>query len=309
MALGPVLPTKMVCPSPFWRTTSDVPMEPPPPDRFSTIADWPQAFCRCAASIRPITSVLPPAAAGTMRRTVSVGRQSAAWPRRGKAAVAETAAAADSTPRRESVAITCHSQLRLSFYGSVGNARQAGKRRVGEGGLVEAEQLEQRRQVAELLARGRRGAADEIEYPAVLHSVIGEPLHLAVLVEIDRDHPLVDEPLVHEGDRTLGALRNVVEHLAVEGCDRGRRSHHDQHLILARPDRDLLQRAGGKDVAFLKLFAGASAQRRAHQGDRGNSADAAPAREQAARSAHTRAFLARHSHSGTGPVPLHRARR
>src|SRR5712671_4266750 len=117
MALGPGLPTKMVCPSPFWRTTSDVPMVPPPPDRFSTIADWLQAFCRCAASIRPITSVLPPAAAGTMRRTVSVGRQSAAWPRRGKAAVAENAAAADSTRRRESLVVTSHSLLRLLFCG------------------------------------------------------------------------------------------------------------------------------------------------------------------------------------------------
>src|SRR5260221_10601590 len=309
MALGPGLPTKIVCPSPFWRTTSDVPMVPPPPDRFSTIADWPQAFCRCAASIRPITSVLPPAAAGTMRRTVSVGRTAAAWPGRGTAGVAETAAAADSTPRREILSVTFHSQLRRSFYGSVGNARQAGKRRVGAGALVEAEQLEQRRQVAELLARGRRGAADEIEYPAVLHSVIGEPLHLAVLVEIDRDHPLVDEPLVHEGDRTLGALRNVVEHLAVEGCDRGRRSHHDQHLILARPDRDLLQRTRRQNIALLKLFAGASAQRRAHQGDGGNSAQAAPARVKPARRAHACASLAGHSHSGTGPVPLHRARR
>src|SRR5438309_7742213 len=27
---------------------------------------------------------------------------------------------------------------------------------------------------------------------------------------------------------------------------RGWRSHHDQHLILARPDRNLLQRAGGR---------------------------------------------------------------
>ena len=51
-------------------------MVPPPPERFSTTADWPQAVCRCAASSRPITSVLPPAAAGTMIRTVSVGRQS-----------------------------------------------------------------------------------------------------------------------------------------------------------------------------------------------------------------------------------------
>src|SRR5229473_6863952 len=297
----------MVCPSPFWRTTSVVPMVPPPPDLFSTMADWPQAFCRCAASNRPITSVVPPGAAGTMRRTVSVGRQSAAWPRRGKTAVAENAAAADSTRRRESLPVTFRSLLRLLFCGSVGNARQVGKRRLGAGALVEAEQLEQRRQVAEFLARGRRGAADEVEYPAVLQPVIGEPLHLAVFVEIDRDHPLVDEPLVHEGDRTLGTLRNVIEHLTVEGCDRRWRSHHDQHLILTRPDRDLLERARRQDIALLKLFAGASAQRRAHQGDGGNSAQAAPARVKPARRAHACASLAGHSHSGTGPVPLHRA--
>src|ERR1700676_4582119 len=113
MALGPGLPTSMVCPSPFWRTTSEVPMVPPPPDLFSTIADWPHAACRCCASIRPITSVLPPAAAGTMRRTVSVGRQSEAWPKRGKAAAAENAAAADNTLRRESLLVTFHSLLRL----------------------------------------------------------------------------------------------------------------------------------------------------------------------------------------------------
>src|SRR6266481_1805667 len=117
MALGPGLPTRMVCPSPFWRTASDVPMVPPPPDRFSTIADWPHAVCRCAASNRPITSVVPPAAAGTMRRTFSVGRQSAAWPRRGKAAVADSAAAADSTRRRESSLVTFHSLLGFSFAG------------------------------------------------------------------------------------------------------------------------------------------------------------------------------------------------
>src|SRR6195256_3313972 len=117
MALGPGLPTRMVCPSPFWRTASAVPMVPPPPDRFSTIADWPHAVCRCAASNRPITSVVPPAAAGTMRRTFSVGRQSAAWPRRGKAAVADSAAAADSTRRRESSLVTFHSLLGFSFAG------------------------------------------------------------------------------------------------------------------------------------------------------------------------------------------------
>ena len=45
---------------PLLRTASAVPMVPPPPERFSTTADWPQAFCRCAASNRPITSVVPP---------------------------------------------------------------------------------------------------------------------------------------------------------------------------------------------------------------------------------------------------------
>src|SRR3954452_10523849 len=100
MALGPGLPTRMVWPSPFWRTTSDVPMVPPPPERFSTTADWPQFACRCAANNRPITSVLPPAAAGTMMRTVSFGRQSARLAR-GRIAAADTPAAAARTRRRD----------------------------------------------------------------------------------------------------------------------------------------------------------------------------------------------------------------
>src|SRR5215471_454062 len=64
--------------------------------------------------------------------------------------------------------------------------------------LIEAEQLEQRRQIAEFLTGGRRGAADEVEDLAVLQAVIGEPADLAVLVEIDGDHALVDHLLVHE---------------------------------------------------------------------------------------------------------------
>ena len=75
---------------------------------------------------------------------------------------------------------------------------------------------------------------------------------------IDRDHALVDDPLVHEGDRAFGTLRNVVKHLAAEGGDRGGRSHYDQHLVLARADGNLLERAGGQDVALLELLAGAS---------------------------------------------------
>src|SRR5712691_4807308 len=67
--------------------------------------------------------------------------------------------------------------------------------------LVEAQQLEQRRQVAQLLARGLLGAADEVEDLAVLQAVIGETPDLAVLVEIDCDHPLVDHLGLHEHHR------------------------------------------------------------------------------------------------------------
>src|SRR6478609_354169 len=103
IALGPGLPTRMVWPSAFARTTSAAPMVPPAPERFSTIADWPQTDCRCAASNRPITSVEPPAAAGTISLTVSVGRQSPA-PRleRGTIAADVNAAAPASTRRRDS---------------------------------------------------------------------------------------------------------------------------------------------------------------------------------------------------------------
>src|SRR5256885_2201841 len=198
----------MVWPSPLLRTTSMVPMVPPPPERFSTTADWPQAVCRCAASNRPITSVVPPAAAGTIRRTVSVGRQSPA-PRlaRGRMAAVESAAAPVNTRRRENVlVVTSHSLWGCCFAATLGSTGRPGKRatwrrrarnqrrrhrfRDAENESVEAKQLEQRRQVAEFLAGRGRGAADEVEDPAVLQTGIGEPLHLAFLVQIDHDHPL-----------------------------------------------------------------------------------------------------------------------
>ena len=89
-------------PSPLvLRATSAVPIVPPPPERFSTTADCPQAVCRCAASSRPITSVLPPGAAGTISLTVSLGRQSARL-LRGKMAAVASAAAPDNSLRRDS---------------------------------------------------------------------------------------------------------------------------------------------------------------------------------------------------------------
>src|ERR1700752_237700 len=103
IALGPGLPTRMTWPSALDRTTSAAPMVPPAPERFSTMSDWPHTDCRCAASRRPITSVEPPAAAGTISLTVSAGRQSPA-PRleRGTIAAVVSAAAPVNTRRRDS---------------------------------------------------------------------------------------------------------------------------------------------------------------------------------------------------------------
>src|SRR5882757_11093764 len=75
------------------------------------------------------------------------------------------------------------------------------------------ENLEHRVDVGDVAAAGRRGAADEVEYLAVLHAVIGKTFHPAALVEIDCDHALVGDRLRHERNRALGALGNVVEGL------------------------------------------------------------------------------------------------
>src|SRR5436305_10374068 len=159
--------------------------------------------------------------------------------------------------------------------------------------LPEADQLEQRREVAEFLAGGWRGAADEVENLAVLQAVIGEPDHLAVLVEIDRDHPLVDQLLVHEHHLALGALRNVIKDFAIQRGNGRWRAHHDQHLVLAGADRDLLQCAGRQDVTLLELLAGATAENRAedraYQSERRKGAKTAPARGWAARRGRARA--------------------
>src|SRR5262249_14830416 len=68
---------------------------------------------------------------------------------------------------------------------------------------LEAEQLEEAREIIDLAPARRRGAADEVEDLAVLDAVIGEPLHAAVLVEIDRDHALIDRLLLQKCDRSL----------------------------------------------------------------------------------------------------------
>src|SRR5262249_15632872 len=122
---------------------------------------------------------------------------------------------------------------------------------VGSPAWLEAEQLEEAREIIDLAPARRCRAAYEVEDLAVLDAVIGEPLHAAVLVEIDRDHALIDGLLHHEGDGALGALGDVVERLAADGRDSRGRAQQDQHLLLAGADRDLLERAFGNDVAFL----------------------------------------------------------
>jgi hypothetical protein len=118
---------------------------------------------------------------------------------------------------------------------------------------------------------GRRRAADEIEYLAVLHAVGRDPLDPPVLVEINRHHALVGDAGGHERHRPFGALRDIIERFAADGRDGRGRAEHDQHLFLRRAERDLLERSVGQDVAALEGFAETAAERkgkRKHHGQR-----------------------------------------
>src|ERR1700728_2216657 len=122
--------------------------------------------------------------------------------------------------------------------------------------------LDRAEQVAEhgvFVAAGRRGVADKVEDVAVLHAVFGEALNFAVSVEIDRDHPLIGDAGLHEADRTIGALRDVIERFAAHRCDGRRGAEHDQHLFLRGAERDLLKRPVGQHVAALEGLADAEA--------------------------------------------------
>ena len=123
-------------------------------------------------------------------------------------------------------------------------------------------------EVVQLSAAGWRGPADEVENLAVLERVVGKPLDAAVLVEIDGDHALARDFGIHERDALLGALGDVIERLAADGCDGGGCSEHDQHLLLARANRDLLERALLIDVAplvNLREIVGSAAGQRKRQ--------------------------------------------
>src|SRR6266404_738514 len=130
-------------------------------------------------------------------------------------------------------------------------SRRRGRPAGAHGATRSLEDFEDIAQVGELLTGGRGGAADEVEDPAVLHAIVGEPFDPAVPIEIDGDHALIDDPLWHEC-RLLGALRNIIKYLAAHGCDGRGCAESDQHLLLGGAKRDLLERSLGKDVAALK---------------------------------------------------------
>src|SRR5205085_11814208 len=130
--------------------------------------------------------------------------------------------------------------------------------------LLATENLEHVSQVGEFLAARRRPAADVIEDLAVLQAVIRDALDAAVLVEVDRDHALVDHLFGHERG-LLGARGDVIEHLAADGRDRGRRAERNQHLLLRGAERNLFERALGEHIAALISLGEAAAQ---HQAER-----------------------------------------
>src|SRR5689334_750898 len=99
-----------------------------------------------------------------------------------------------------------------------------------------------------LASRGGR-ATDVVEDLAVLEAVVGKSLHLPILVEVYRDDAAVDL-LLRQKRGLLGALRDIVEHLAADGCDRRGRAQHDHHLFLRGAERKLLQRAFRNHVAM-----------------------------------------------------------
>src|SRR5438445_4987263 len=191
-----------------------------------------------------------------------------------------------------------HHRPRVSLALNPGYGLRAG-RVTGLHGL-EAEEIEEAREIVDLAPAGWRLTAHEVEDLAVLDAVIGEPLDPSVLVEIDRDDALIDRLLHHEGDRPLGALGNIIEGLAAHGRNRRGRAEQDQHLLLACTDRDLLERPFRNDVALLVGLAETARERNAER-KHGRERHAQPCGAKPARP--TRLLL--HSHIPLHPVPLH----
>src|SRR5215831_15315021 len=127
---------------------------------------------------------------------------------------------------------------------------------------MDADVLENVAQVAQLLAAGCSGLRLEIKNLAILHSVVGETSDAAVLVEIDRDHTLIDNFMWHESGRPLSLLRDVIKGFAVDGGNCGRRAEHDQYLFLCSSDGNLFQSAFRQYVSPLQCFGDATGGQR-----------------------------------------------
>src|SRR3954469_7907024 len=110
-------------------------MVPPPPDLFSTTVDWPHAAWRCCARSLPIRSVVPPGAAGTITRTCSLGRQSAAFTERARAAAVSGVPAAR-TARRDKGAFGIERFQKCLFYEAIFVARDRTRKPQDAAGAV-----------------------------------------------------------------------------------------------------------------------------------------------------------------------------
>jgi hypothetical protein len=104
---------------------------------------------------------------------------------------------------------------------------------------------------------------------AVLQPVIRDPRHTPFLIEIDDEHALIDHFGFEEGG-ALGFLRNVIEGFARNGRDRGGGAEHEQHLLLARADRNLFQRPLVEHVAAMLRLGETVDRERAAAGHRQN---------------------------------------
>ncbi len=110
-------------------------------------------------------------------------------------------------------------------------------------------------------ASRRRRPADEVEDPAVLYAIGGDPFDASVLVKVDGDNTLIGNFCRHERDGPFGSLRDVVERFARNRGDGGWCAEHDQNLFLRSAEPDLLKRAIRQHIAPLKRFAETTAQR------------------------------------------------
>src|SRR5208282_1127616 len=117
--------------------------------------------------------------------------------------------------------------VRLMFHeGIAGGCVHA----VARADLVD-ERLPQLIEDAYRLAASRRRARDDVDILAVVLAVLVDGLHDALVVELDRDHLLIEHARIEERD-PLGLLADVVPRGLVEGAHARRRAEEALDLLL-----------------------------------------------------------------------------